>query len=112
MPPVALVPDKKSALEAAENITMEAKSKSADAEEAKDKKEDKAEAAVEKKELAEEKAADKAEKEHDKKAAYRAIFVSKPSIKESYWVVTDKGLPVLKATLNKIWGDKIGRAHV
>jgi hypothetical protein len=88
-------------------VKVEADSKSADKEEAKDKKEDKAEAKAEAKEEAKEKAADKAEKEHDKKAEYRAIFVSKPSIKESYWVVTDKGLPVLKATLDKIWGDML-----
>lgn len=88
-------------------VKVEADSKSADKEKAKDKAEDKAEAKAEAKEEAKEKAADKAEKAHDKKAEYRAIFVSKPSIKESYWVVTDKGLPVLKATLDKIWGDML-----
>lgn len=37
----------------------------------------------------------------------KAIFVAKADVKNSYWVVTDNGKPVLKATLNDIWGDKI-----
>ena len=39
----------------------------------------------------------------------KAIFVSKPSLKESYWVVTDNGKPVMKATLEKIWQDKLAK---
>lgn len=37
----------------------------------------------------------------------KAIFVSKANAKESYWVVTDDGKPVLKATLSDIWGDNV-----
>lgn len=37
----------------------------------------------------------------------KAIFVSKANFKDSYWVVTDGGKPVLKASLGDIWGDKI-----
>jgi hypothetical protein len=37
----------------------------------------------------------------------KAIFVSKTDFKNSYWVVTDDGKPVLKASLGDIWGDKL-----
>lgn len=50
-------------------------------------------------------AAEAPKAEAAKTSNFKAIFVSKPSIKESYWVVTENGKPVLKATLDNIWGD-------
>jgi len=82
---------------------------------AESKAEEKAEAKKEeaKEEKKEEKAeAKKEEAKEEKKAELearklKAIFVSKPEIKNSYWVVTADGKPVLKASLNDIWGDKV-----
>ena len=76
-------------------------------EKAADKKEEKKkEEADEKKEKADDKKRE--DKKDEKKANLKAIFVAKPSAKDSYWVVTADGKPVLKAALSDIWGDKIG----
>ena len=78
--------------------------------EAKEKKEEEKEAKKDKKE--EEKEAKKDDDKDEKKASLeaaklKAIFVAKSNVKDSYWVVTADGKPVLKASLSDIWGDKI-----
>lgn len=41
------------------------------------------------------------------KKNYKAIFVAKPAVEESYWVVTESGKPVLKATLGTTWKTRL-----
>ena len=46
-------------------------------------------------------------KTEELKSTLKAIFVAKSEMGSSYWVVTDSGRPMLKATLNSIWGTRL-----
>ncbi len=81
------------------------------AEDKKDKKEEKKEEKEDVKNLEEAKAKIEKVLEHEKEEVagmkLKAIFVSKKELKNSYWVVTNDGKPMIKASLGEIWGDKL-----